>query len=158
MLSVSVTVAEDKAVIQGLGRLRREMPDAIRSGLSRAIQGMHREAYDWLSGAGAQASNVGAGGYPVPIRTGHLRRSLDFLPPSSRRTSEGHIWETGPLEAMLYNSAIYAAAIFAGTGSSAKFGARPVLADALKAFERRSGIAKAIEKEIAAVIQKRGMA
>lgn len=95
-----------------------------------------------------------SGGYPVPVRTGNLKRLLDFVYPGQ---SKGE-FQAGPMEAIVYDSAEYARVIHAGTGSSAKFGKRAYLTDALAKFNESGGIAQAIENEIAVEIKKRGLA
>lgn len=95
-----------------------------------------------------------SGSYPVPVRVGNLKRLLDFVDPGQSKGS----FSAGPTEVVVYNSAEYARTIHEGTGSSAKFGRRPFLEDALKTFNAGDGIAAAIENEINAEIQKKGLA
>ena len=95
-----------------------------------------------------------SGKYPVPVRTGNLKRLLSFLDPGQSKGA----FAAGPMEVVVYDSAEYARVIHNGTGSSAKFGARPFLTDALAKFNQGAGIAAAIENELNIEIQKRGLA
>lgn len=95
-----------------------------------------------------------SGGYPVPVRTGNLKRLLDFVDPGG---SKGE-FTAGPMEVIVFNSAQYAAVIHNGTGSSAKFGPRSFLTDALAKFNQGGQIAATIENELNTEIQKRGLA
>lgn len=180
MLNLSVTISGDKVVIRGLQSIAAQMPKAVQRGLSQSAKGVHRAAFDFLSGPGgiyedrvskktgnAWRKKVGitpAGGYPVPVRTGNLRRLLDWVPPGATKMSKesktgkgsGASFTAGLMEAIVYDSALYGRVIHEGRGSSAKFGARPFLFDAFKRFNEAAGVAKAIEEEVRKVIDKRG--
>jgi hypothetical protein len=95
-----------------------------------------------------------SGGYPVPVRTGNLKRLLDFLDPN---TSKGG-FTANPGEVIVYNSAEYANVIHEGRGSSAKFGPRPFLTDALAKFNQGGQIAATLENEVTTALKKRGLA
>jgi len=151
---IAITVQGDKIVIDNLGALAASVPQVLKRGIKRIVRGVHREAYAWLSGAGSMASSVGSGGYPVPVRTGHLRRSLDFLDPGQTRTAGGKSWSTGELEGMVYDSAIYSIAIHEGRGSSAKFGPRAFITDGVKTFDSQTGLAKVLEEEMGKEMEK----
>jgi hypothetical protein len=153
MLTINVTMEGDKVILNGLRELADDLPDAVERGLARAAVGIHRAAFDWLSGPGAKASNIAAGGYPVPIRTGHLRRMLDWLKPGASKPG----MSAGPMEAIVYNSAEYAKVIHEGTGSSAKFGARPFITDGFNRFNQGNKIARIIDKEIELEIKRKGL-
>lgn len=148
MLDIHVSIEGEKVIIEGLERFARHIPSAAQRGLSRAAKGIHRKAHDFLSGPGAKASNVSAGGYPVPIRTGHLRRMLNWLEPGQSKTASGITFTTGPMEAIIFNAAEYAMTIHEGKKSSAKYGARPFLTDALEKFNQGAKIAKIIREEV----------
>jgi hypothetical protein len=152
MLNFRVTISGDKEVSEALKRVSAGIPAAINRGLVQAAKGVYREAFDKLSGPGAKKSNITAGGYPVPVRTGHLRSSLNWLKPGESKSGEVGSFSAGPLEVVIYNSAKYARYIHQGEGSSAKFGARPFLTDALTAFNQGAKISHLIEKEIRAEI------
>jgi len=147
MLSLNVTVENDKVVIKGLQEMAAEMPQALKNTMKRGAIGTHREAFDFLSGAKGNP-----GGYPVPVETGHLRRLLDFLPPGKSKGG----FSAGPLESIVYDSAIYSRTIHDGTGSSAKFGARPFITDGFEAFNRGDQLVQIADEEVAKVIAKRG--
>ena len=148
MLSLNVTVQGDKIVLRGLRGLERSMPNALKRILTRAAVGTYRAAFEFLSGPGAKASKVAAGGYPVPIRTGHLRRMLAWLRPGESKTSNGTSFKAGPAEAIVYDSAEYSEVIHQGLGSSAKFGARPFITDGFERFNSRVPLEKIAEEEI----------
>lgn len=154
MLDIQITIEGDKVIIQRLQKFADRIPDAAEIGLSKIGKGIHREAYEWLSGPGAKASNVPGGGYPVPVRTGHLRRRLDWLEPGKSKTTEAETFTAGPTEIIVYDSAEYAATIHEGRGSSAKFGPRRYITDALEIFNRGARIKKIVEKEIQKEIDK----
>ncbi len=174
MLDLKVTVTGDKIIITGLSQLAADMPLVVQRGLSRSAQGIYEEAQEWLRGSGAKGistertSRTGkkylkwgkketpdpAGGYPVPIRTGFLESALNFLSPG--KSKDG--FSAGPMEAIVYDSAEYATVIHEGTGSSAKFGKRPFIDDALAQFNQGGQISGVLEQEIQSEIQKRGLA
>jgi hypothetical protein len=184
MLAINVTVTGDKIVIEGLQQLAAEMPKVVQRGLRRVVKGVHREAMDFLNGAGGASkakttkytgfvrksgvsqefkSFAGAGAYPVPVRTGNLKRMLFFLNPGSStgNNSKGgsdSTFSAGPMEAVVYDSAEYARTIHDSTGSSAKFQKRTYLTDALARFNRGDQIAATLEDEIRNEIKKRGLA
>jgi hypothetical protein len=177
MLDLKVTIDRDKAVIDNLGAISANMLNAIKRGLSRIAKGVHREVFDYLSGAGGAGKQQrrkpaegertsftnkstgrhitfslleGAGAYPVPVRRGNLRRLLDYVEPGETKTvADGSTSTAAPDEAVVYDSAEYARVIREGTGSSAKFGPRDYLTDGLERFNQGDRIVKIIEEEIA---------
>jgi len=153
VLDIRVEITGDKIVLAGLQRLGKAIPRAVDRGLERSAMGLHRAAMSFLSGGKGRP-----GGYPIPMRTGHLRRSLDWLGPNRSKSQNGMSFATGPHEALVYNSAVYSRAIHDGRGSSAKFGARPFLTDAFEQFNRGNHIAGIIEEEISDAIAKEGLA
>lgn len=169
MLDLQVTIENNKVIVAGLERFAGHIPDTVARGMSRAGKGIHREAFDFLSGAGAKGTtsgtvkkgkikgqkwtkqNIAAGGYPVPIRSGHLRRMLDWIEPGETKTSGepfSHTFKAGPMETVIYNAAEYAMKIHEGKGSSEKYGARPFLTDALEQFNQGDRIEKILSEEI----------
>lgn len=172
MLDINLTIDGDKAVIGGLERIAREMPDAVQRGLTSAAEALHRAATDLLSGPNrksvrmrdvkrvrlqdgkldvsyrrktrkrGQFDALGGrpGSYPVPVLTGHLRRSEDYVPPGKSKSTDAFTFRAGRLEAILYNSARYASVIHDGTHSSTKFGRRPFMDDAFKNVDVKSHI------------------
>ncbi|HAR46635.1 MAG TPA: hypothetical protein DCS05_10875, partial [Nitrospiraceae bacterium] len=90
MLDLKVTIDNDKVVILGLEKLAAEMPGAVKRGLRRSGAGIYAIAMQWLSGKGGGTTTysrewsaggevrtkkkygAAPGGYPVPVRTGHL--------------------------------------------------------------------------------------
>lgn len=158
MLDISVRIEGDKVLIAGLNQLAAELPRAIDRGLVNVAKGIHRDAFDFLSGAGSKVSTrrgAYAGGYPVPVRTGHLRRSLAWLRPGASKTGDAGTFIAGEHEVVIYDSALYANVIHEGKGSSAKYGRRPYLQNALEKFNQGNRIAATIEEEIQKEIDKR---
>jgi hypothetical protein len=145
--------------LNGAGGINNYETRASKSGKQyQKKTGSKVEMYEGFTRASGEAQMfkrfTDSGGYPVPVRTGNLKRLLDFLDPGQ---SKGE-FIAGPMEAIVYDSAEYASVIHEGTGSSAKFGKRPFVDDALAAFNQGDGIASAIEEEIQSEIQKRGLA
>ncbi|HMM59454.1 MAG TPA: hypothetical protein PKC25_04895, partial [Candidatus Rifleibacterium sp.] len=137
MLNVSITVDGDRIAIANLGALAARFPNAVKRGLKRIAQGIHREAYGFLSGSGrtpmrltnrvaiitednrvirqksrlrGQSDSLGAkpGSYPVPVVTGNLRRMLDWLDPGQSKSGLAGTFTAGPMEIVVFNSAAYA--------------------------------------------------
>lgn len=157
MLDIKVHIENDKVVIAGLQNIAKEMPNAIKRGLQRSAAGIWAGAFQWLNGPGAKKSNIGAGGYPVPVRTGHLKGSLAWLNPGESKSGDLGTFTAGDSEVVIFDSASYAPAVFLGRGSSAKFGKRDALHDALESFNRGSKIQQFISEEIQKEINKQGM-
>lgn len=148
MLNIKVRVSNDKIVINGLKGFIDKAPGAVKRGLATSALGVFKEAFKWLSGAGAKKSSVAAGGYPVPVRTGHLRRMLAWLKPGATKSVDGQSFTAGPFESVVYNSAEYAEVIHEGKGSSAKYGPRRYIEDAFETFNQGGKIKRNIETEI----------
>jgi hypothetical protein len=179
LLDISVSIEGDKVVIAGLDKISSEMPRAVQRGLERSAIGVYRHAQDFLRGPGGTSKKVrtdyvgfqnkssgkdvafrsyqGAGGYPVPMRTGHLMRSLDWLRPGESKSSTIGTFTAGQNEVVIFNSAEYTVPIHEGKGSSSKFGPRRFLTDALAKFNSGYGIEKTITEEIAVEISKAGL-
>lgn len=144
MITAHVELKGHKAVIQELGSLPRRLDSAAKRALRRIAMGIHREAYDYLSGPADPT-----GGYPVPVRTGHLRRMLDWVSPGATKSAGGETFTAGNLEAIVYDSAAYSEVIHGGLGSSKKYGKRPYLTDGFTAFNQGARIEKILNEEIA---------
>lgn len=181
MLAINVTINGDKVLIEGLGEFADEIPGTLRRGLKKTVRGIHPLAMAYLNGAGGAGRKAqitgpsrgftkksgesvnfkqqlsGAGAYPVPVRTGNLKRLLDFVDPGQTITSNGMAFSAGDMEVILFDSAEYAYPIHQGTGSSRKFGARPFATDALKRFNSETGIANVLENEISESLKKKGL-
>lgn len=119
--------------------------------------GSKLEMYDGFTRASGEVQQFkrysDSGGYPVPVRTGNLKRLLDFVNPGQSKGS----FTAGAMEGIVYNSARYARVIHDGAGSSAKFGRRPFLEDALSKFNQGGLITATIESEIKTEIAMRGL-
>lgn len=164
MLDIRVTIEGDKVVIAGLQAMGPKIDKAIKRGLTRSAKGIYDDAFQWLSGAGGvyetrtskksgrqyrrKIADTVRGGYPVPVRTGHLRRMLNWLKPGATKQTERQTFTAGPFESVVYNAAQYSEAIHEGKGTSARYGARPFLTDALKRFNQGDQIKQILESEI----------
>lgn len=142
MLDVRIKIDEIKVVAVGLGHFIDRVPKAAQRGLKRIVRGLHREAYDFLSGKKGKS-----GSYPVPVVTGHLRRNLDWLDPGEKKTRGAATFAAGNLEAMLFDSARYASVIHDGTHSSTDHGPRQFTDDALEAFDAGGRIEAIMDAE-----------
>ncbi len=147
MLSINATIKGDKIVLTGLREMQRDMPQVLQRTITRGTVGTYNEAFDLLGGP-----KVPAGAYPVPIVTGNLRRLLDWLKPGERKGE----FKAGNLEGIVYDTAEYADAIHQGTGSSAKFGARPFITDGFERFNKGDRLAEIAAEEIEAEARKKG--
>jgi hypothetical protein len=160
MFGVKTEIKGDKIVIKGLRRMAAEFPHAFDRGLSRSVKGIHREAHDFLSGPGRKDGDIAGGGYPVPIRSGHLRRMLNFLEPNRSKTvndgDEAITFVAGKHEAIVFNAASYGESVHDGYGSSKGFGPRPFIDDAFEEFNRSVGVTKTIQDEVGKAIRKQG--
>lgn len=147
MLDIKVII-DDRKLRRKIRVFGFRIHGAVKRGISKSTRGVFAEALKWLSGSGAKASNAPAGGYPVPARTGHLKRSLDWLEPGTSKTAGDRTFSAGPFEGIVYDSAEYADVIHEGKLSSKKYGARPYAEDALEIYNRGSRIQMNIENEI----------
>lgn len=143
MLDIWIEIKNEKAVINNIGHLAAAFPDAVRSGMSKSAKGIFRAAFKFLSGA-----KEPAGAFPVPVKTGHLRRMLDWLEPGQSKTTEDGSITAGDFEVIVYDSAAYATVIAKGWGSSAKFGERDYLVDAFNQFNEGERIARTVAQEV----------
>jgi len=172
MIDIRVTIEGDKVIIAGLHGLSSELRPAISSGLSRIAEGAFDEAYRWLSGPGSlyetRTSKTGKtyrrkvgdflpGQYPVPVRTGWLRRMLYWLKPGTTKTHGDITITTGTLEAIVGNAAAYAETISEGKGTSARHGRRPYIEDGLKRFNAGNKMQHTIEYEIGKTLKEKGL-
>jgi hypothetical protein len=148
MLDLRVEIKNDRVVMQGLEKLAREFPGAVKRGLKNIGRGVYQQAFQWLSGPGAKKSNIPGGGYPVPVRTGHLRGRLDWLDPGQSKSGEAGTFTAGDMETVVFDSASYAGDIFSGSGSSGPYGERDALRDGLDVFDRTRGVVFTIDLEI----------
>jgi len=173
MLDVRIEGAA--AVIEGLGRLAADgIPSAVERGLVRIGAGVYGEVLYWLSGGGGASKKTrtdyagftnksgkevmfrsyqGAGGYPVPKRTGYLSQQLDWLKPGESKSGDVCALTAGKNEVVIYNPSLYANAIHEGKGSSAKFGPRRYMTDGLERFNAGDAMKRIMEEEISKVIK-----
>lgn len=111
----------------------RALDNAVGRGLRKVAATVEREQIKRLGGA-AKTPGV----YPVPARTGHLRRETFFEVKTSRF-------------ALVGNTATYALAVHEGLGSSKKYGRRPFLEDAVNEVDSNAIMAVEIRKALEAV-------
>jgi len=178
-LDIRVTVKGDKVLVEKLGAYSRAITaEALPRALRKIAAGTAREAMKNLQGpargvhskrarrSGRQRAVAGspglAGGYPVPRVTGNLLRLLRWLGPGRSVSTSGvksvsKTFATGPLEAVVFDSALYAGAIHGGFGSSAKYGARPYLDDAFRSFNAGSASAQAVDFELGKTKRSHGL-
>ena len=163
MLDIRVTIEGQKVVIEGLQKLGPKINAATRRGLERIGKGVFGQAYYWLSGPGSVFENRTSksgkqyrkkvadylpGGYPVPVRIGHLRGRLAWLKPGEAKSADGQTFFAFLNETVIYDSADYAEDIFEGKGTSAKYGPRDALQDGLARFNQGGRIKDILEEEI----------
>jgi len=179
MFALNCTISGDKVLIEGLGQFIEEMPGTIRKGLKKIVRGIHPLAMAFLNGVGGAGRKAqitgpsrgftrksgetvnfkpqlsGAGGWPVPVRTGNLKRLLDFLDPGQTITAGGMTFTAGDMEVVLFDSAEYANVIHEGLGSSRKFGPRRFATSALSRFNTTVGIANTLNNEISESLKRK---
>jgi hypothetical protein len=169
MLDLHVTLDNGNVVIEGLKHLSREIPGAISRALTTSAKGIYRFAFEYLSGPGGASKKVrndytgfktaggdkvkfrayrGAGNYPVPVRTGYLRKMLDWLKPGETKIAGRLVFAAAGDEAIIYDSAEYSRAIHEGLGSSRKFGKRPFITNGLQRFNQGGKIRQNLLDEI----------
>jgi hypothetical protein len=169
VLDIRVTMDNGKVVIEGLRSLSSGFPGAISRALTTSAKGIYRFAFEYLSGPGGASKKVrndytgfktasgnkvkfrayrGAGNYPVPVRTGYLRKMLDWLKPGESKSANGLIFAAATDEAVIYDSANYSRTIHEGLSSSRKYGKRPFIVNALQRFNQGGRIRKNLLDEI----------
>lgn len=159
MISVDVTSTGERVLVSGLTHAAAIMPNTVRGALTKVAIGVCRAAMDNLNGSVSSA----AGSYPpVPVRTGNLKRLTWFLKPQSTsgRNFSGDAdstFSSPPFGIIVYNTAEYSKAIHDGTGSSARFGPRKFLTDALNTFNQGNQIANIINSDVNAELLRRGL-
>jgi len=184
LLDVKITPADsNKVVLEGIQQLGDNFKPAVMRGVGRAAGGIYAIAYQWLSGPGGAGKKkrrdyigftkrrsgaddhgpgeivqfrgyVDSGGYPVPVRTGHLRRLLDWLAPGESKSGDVGSITAGESEFLVFDSASYALAVFEGLGSSAKFGPRNAIMDAFEYFNHGGQIQQLVSEEVRKEINK----
>jgi len=124
MIEIRIHKKGFKEVEKKLQKIPAEVQKGLSLGLKQWVIKAHRAALSLLSGSGSDAP----GNYPVPVRTGHLRRSEDYILPGYSKHGES----AGKLEGMLINTSNYAHIIHEGNGMQARHGARPWQVDAFE--------------------------
>ena len=150
MLNISVTIENEKVILEGLEGFSEDIrTKAIPEALREIASGTAREAIRFLEGpkrglktvkakgSGRQrATPQGeAGGYPVP-RFPVICAYYEMARPNRTTESEGLSFTTGPMDAVIFNSAGYASVIHEGMGTSAKYGERRYIDDAFEVFNQ----------------------
>ncbi len=100
------------------------LPAAIDKGLSRWAVLAHAAALKNLSGSNSDP----AGSFPVPVRTGNLRRKEGYVLPGTSKN--GFTAKSG--QALVFNDAKYASNIHEGMGRHSRFGKRQFALDAVE--------------------------
>lgn len=148
----TVKIVGDRAVIEDTDRIARNYPEAMVRGMSRIIIGVNREAVKNLSGPGVKPKrgkkSTTAGGYPVPVITGNLRRLQNFVLPGRSKTSGGLSFSAGRFGGIVYNTAEYSQQIHEGRGSSRKHGKRQYISDAVLNFDRGNRMIGILDEEV----------
>lgn len=178
-MNISISLEGDKLVIENLNAMPRLVHLASNRGLKKVAIGVSRLSVDYLNNGGAKGTStwktskktgkeylswkkndapVSSGAYPVPTRTGHLKRLMFFLGADESKTvtysdikdrkQYSSEFKTGPNEVIVFNAAHYSRVIHEGLGSSAKFGRRPFLHDALQKFNAGDNIVHIVTREI----------
>lgn len=177
-MNITISLEGDKLVIENLNAMPGKVQRLAGKGLKLVARGVHRNAMDRLNGGGGNNSktrigkrqikadglNTGftkksgesvkfnlwkdSGRDPVPVRTGNLKRLLDFLDPGETFSNDKGSFTAGKTEIVVFDSARYARVIHEGLGSSAKFGKRPYLHDALQKFNAGDNIVHIVTREI----------
>jgi len=122
------TTSNIKSFTRRLDAIAKRIPKALDKGLSSWAVLAHKDALKNLSGPGLKKSNVPGGAYPVPVRTGQLRRSEDYVLPG--RSKHGITARHG--QAYLVNTTAYASEVHDGKGRHVRFGKREFAADAIQ--------------------------
>ncbi|MCP4259090.1 MAG: hypothetical protein GY774_16515 [Planctomycetes bacterium] len=152
MLLVNAKILGDRVIIADIDRIGRRYPDAVVRGVGRIIIGVNKEAVKNLSGPGAKPKKgkkaIGAGGYPVPVRRGNLRRLENFVLPGRTKTTNGMTFGAGDMGGIVYNTALYSRVIHEGRGSSKKHGPRPYITDAVLSFDRGGKMVRVLDEEV----------
>lgn len=89
MLDIKVTVSGEKIVIEGLQSLAKGLPKAVDRGLSRIAKGVHRNAFEFLSGAGSKGLSR-----EVTSKTG--KKYLKWEKRTSPVSSGGILYQSEP--------------------------------------------------------------
>jgi len=137
---------------KALEDFKDDIPNSIRNVLKSNALYAHNIASELLSGHQEGKS----GEYPVPVRTGNLRRSLNYMTPNTTRTFGSSTLKTEANEIALVNSALYAHVVHEGEGTQTKYGRRPFMEDALR--ELALNIPKKITTSLKRQAKKRGLA
>ena len=184
MLDVKITPADNnKVVLDGIQQLGDNYKPAAMRAVERAAAGIYEGASRWLSGRGGAGkkkrrdyigftkrrsgvddhgpgeivqfrSYVDSGGYPVPIRSGWLKKELAWLRPGESKSGEVGSVTAGEDEFLVFDSASYALAVFEGFGSSAKYGPRNAIMDAFEYFNHGGQIQQLVGEEVRKEINK----
>jgi len=142
MLTIDFKI-DYREVLKALNASPAQVDKGVKKGLTIVAKGVHNYAKVFLSG-----KKKPRGAYPVPVVTGHLRRSLDLVLPGRSKTSDGVTFNASKNEVIVFDSADYAKLIHEGKETSAKYGPRRFLTDAFELFNRDTPITEIIINEI----------
>ncbi len=165
-LELNIKIEKSNVLIAGLKKLDRDYPAAINRGLSDIIMGVYGEAFKLLSGPGAKVKttgtavnkkiknrrdtkqDIGAGKYPVPVRTANLKDLLNFVLPGRTKSTGGLSFGAGKNAGIVYNASEYARIIHEGLGTSRKHGPRRYITDGVTKYDRGGKMARDLETQI----------
>jgi len=175
---INVTVTGTEAVGASLDDIAtNKLPAAVKQALIDAVRGIHAATSNHLNREGCAGRKQrlvgpirgrhgftkssgesiafkilqGAGAYPVPVRTGNLRKSLFTVEPGRTVVNDSGSYQSGAFEAQVVASVKYARVIHEGRGSSKKFGPRPFLTDGFKDFGGREQVVELLRRELAKI-------
>ncbi len=146
--------------LSALTGLRKDLAVEVANNIvGRIAKNVFRKAFGNLSGpriAPKDKHNPGIGGYPVPVRTGHLRRALYMILPGSAALSSMYgKFTVGPGEAYVGDSAKYAGEIENPAAYGRRGNKRPFLTDPAREY---LGLAPRIaEEELNEAVKKHGL-
>lgn len=126
-IKITTEGLDEKGIRHFLNGLDPRIGKVFQSETRRWVLAAHRASLKNLSGAGLKSSKAPGGAYPVPVRTGHLRRSEGYVLPGLSK----HGLSAGAVSGLLVNTAVYASNVHEGTHRHEGFGARPFQQDAV---------------------------
>lgn len=157
VFKVGINLAGKREVEIEIKKVSKETPKALDRTITKVGGLVHQKAIANLSGAGAKKSKIAAGGFPVPVRTGWIRRLEYIVAPGKSKSLKTGTPETPSQllikvpkhQMVLGNSADYAVSVHDGTFSNTDHGPRRFLFGALEEISRSGIIDKILAQEVA---------
>lgn len=125
--------------------LGERLIEANKEGLEQLGKSVLKNAVKHLSGEGSKYINivgkyrrrkkeeiVPPGSYPVPVRTGNLRRLTNYASPGSTAKVKDKSYKVEDNEVLIFNGAGYAKSVHNGIGRNSKHGPRTYMTDGFK--------------------------